>query len=405
MPSPIVLTGYSAAETVETMVAELAQATGEHRVVGGVLHAAVDVDVEGVLAGLRRQLGDVPVIGCTSCLGPAMQRQFVARQPAATVLWLAGGGFRLGTAQCTGPTPPDEAQSVGERLARRALQAAELSAEQVRFAVFHATPGDEESLLAGALRVLPKHVVLIGGSAADNDLSGRWRTWTEGGVTGRGAALAVCDWPWKLGAAFRSGYLPSSKTALVTRAQGRALFELDGRPAADVYNEWMGGALDQERREGGQILGKSTLAPLGVPRSQVVGTPSFLLAHPERVSAADGSLTLFASVVEGERVTLMHCTERGLVRRSGQVAREALTEAGLTPPEVLGALMIFCGGCVLPIEGQVTSMLGELEGVLGETPVVSAFTFGEQGAVTPRQVEHGNLMASVLLLSNVDMAA
>lgn len=398
------LTTYADADSPEHMAAQLCVGLSGERPIGGILYASARADVTGVLASLRAELGDVPLIGCTSCLGPATGQRFTARRDAVSVMWMLGEGFQFGSAAVADSEAADLV-AAGEQLANRALARAGLDAARVRFAVFHATPGGEEAQLEGVQRVLPDAVVLLGGSAADDDLSGQWRVWTEQGVLDRGATLAVCDWPWKLGMAFRSGYLPSPKTAVVTRANGRMLYELDGRPAVEVYDEWLGGALADERHHGGQVLGKTTLAPLGVARAKVAGTDSFVLVHPERVVVDDGALALFATVREGERVTLMHCTERGLVRRSRHVAQDAMRDAGLQADQLAGALMIYCGGCVLPIEDRMHEMLAELRGSLGDTPVVSAFTFGEQGTVIPRRVEHGNLMASVLLLSTVDEAA
>ena len=60
--------------------------------------------------------------------------------------------------------------------------------------------------------------------------------------------------------------------------------------------------------------------------------------------------------------------------------------------------MVYCAGCALTIGPRIREMLGALDAVIGDVPFVSVFTFGEQGNIRPGVVDHGNLMASVMLL-------
>jgi hypothetical protein len=243
-------------------------------------------------------------------------------------LWLVGDGFRFGVSAAA---KEGSARQKGAEVATAALAAAGLSPAQARFAVFHATPGDEEGLLDGAFGSLNRQTALVGGSAADDDLSGKWKVWSHEGAFGAGVALAVCDWPGKIGVSYQAGYLPSDKRGKVTAAQGRTLLSIDGRPAAEVYDEWTGGRIAAELAAGGNVLGKTTLAPLGLPRGMFGGFEAFVLVHPERVEVPARSLSLFADVEVGQQVVLMESSQEALVHRGANVARTALTRSGLAP--------------------------------------------------------------------------
>lgn len=361
---------------------------------GIIFSSGAAYEPEALQSALRAQFPEVPFIGATSCLGTAVPGHGLARGAAITALVLAGEGFTFATAF---DSDMGDLAAAGQRLAMRALGQVRMP----RFALVHATPGLEEGILAGLGPRLPAGIPTLGGSAADDDLSGRWAIYTQDGVARAGVALAVCDWPWKMAVNYQGGYMTTEKRGTVTRAAGRTIYEIDGQPAAKLYNEWIRGKLDEELRHSGNVLAKTTLCPLGIVRR--VGTAEmYLLAHPERVDATQASLSLFAEIHPGEEVVLMKSSPAALEQRGANVARRALAWARLEPADVLGAVFIYCGGCLLAIQERGSAMVSEFEGALGKRPYVAQFAFGEQGCVWPgTPVDHGNLMASVLLLSGV----
>jgi hypothetical protein len=192
--------------------------------------------------------------------------------------------------------------------------------------------------------------------------------------------------------------MPSDRRAVVTRAEGRTIFELDGKPAAQVYDGWLKNKLAAELKSGGNILAASTMTPLGVVRLHG-GVETYLLAHPERILPRDGALTVFTQVHEGESVVLMRSSPTALVQRGANVGLRALEWGGLKPEQVQGALLIYCGGCLLGIQDRAAEMLEKFDGAVGRRPFLAGFCFGEQGCVVPGRPEHGNLMSSALLLT------
>ncbi len=144
----------------------------------------------------------------------------------------------------------------------------------------------------------------------------------------------------------------------MTRADGRTLYEVDGRPAAEVYNEWTRGKLDTELETGGNVLAKTTLSPLGIARN-VGAAEMFLLAHPERVDRGDHSLSLFTEVRKGEKVVLMRSSPAALKQRGANVARRAIDWGRLDTEQLVGAYFIYCGGCLLAIENDAASMVSQ----------------------------------------------
>jgi hypothetical protein len=178
------------------------------------------------------------------------------------------------------------------------------------------------------------------------------------------------------------------------RREGRTILELDRQPAAQVYNRWLGGELDEALKTGGVILALTTLSPLGVLRPGGI-----TLVHPERVVLPSHGLSTFAEVKVGETVVLVNSTAVGLQGRPANLLLRAAAEAGLASAELKGVLLVYCAGCMLAIDPATEAMVRGLRSVAGTAALAGAFYFGEQGCPAPGKPEHGNLMTGALLLA------
>lgn len=380
------IASQSTQHDVSLMTAELADKARAGGAKFGFVACTIGVDVEGLRRQLAAALPGVPFVGVTSCRSVVGSGKLLAGPVAASALWLCGPDVKaavVGQAVST----PDEA--TGKSLARAALTAL---GGKAGFALFHGTPGTEEALLLGISREL-KSTPLLGGSAADDDISGKWSVFTHEARYPAGAALALVDWPGKLAAPWVSGAMSTEFKGVVTRAHGRTIYEIDGKSAAVVYDKWMGGALGDSLTKGDVILGKTTMTPLGVQRASGI-----TLVHPERVVLPSKAIATFAEVSQGETVLLVKSTSLGMQGRPANLVARALTESGITAHDLKGVLLVYCAGCMLAIDAATASMVAGVQGVSGKAPVVGAFHFGEQGCHAPGKPEHGNLMTGALLL-------
>jgi hypothetical protein len=261
------------------------------------------VDVVAVVGLLRERLPKTVIVGTTSCVGVASSvgERDVAGRRTAAALFVDGDGFFVGAASGSDA----DASALGERVAKTAASRAGISGAQVRLAIVHATPGIEEAVLVGMSRVITDDAVVVGGSGADNDLSGKWFVFGPDGAFADGAAVLLCDWPWKMAVSYQGGYLATEKSGKITSADGRRVVSIDGRPAADVYEGWMGKKLPR----GQSILSHTTLTPLGLVYGVGSGLDVHVLVHPERIND-DGSISCFADVSPGERIMMMEPRSR-----------------------------------------------------------------------------------------------
>lgn len=358
--------------------------------------STVGYDIALLMEALAELPPEVQIFGSTSCQGIMSQAGFLSA-PAGG-LGLLGfadseGACGVGMADLSQPACESAYQAL-----KQAILAADREGESPDLIFISASPGIEEEVLEGVESLVGKNIPVIGGSAADNEVNGLWKMFTRNHLISEGVIIAVFYCSGKLLFAFHSGYDPSGEKALITQASDRTLYQLDGKPAADVYNQWTKGTLDTVlAQQTGNILAQTTLFPLGRRVGQIGGIPYFQLSHPDQLLMG-GALSLFSDIFEGEDVWLMRGTPESLIQRAGNVAQSALdTQDQIDLKRIRGALIIYCAGCMLTIQSRMEEVVLSLKKALGEVPFLGAFTFGEQGCFPGGENRHGNLMISVLV--------
>jgi len=320
-------------------------------------------------------------------------------------------------------------------------------------------PGNEESLLSGISDGLGHGVPVFGGSSADQDLSGQWKQLSGVQVHSSGVAMLLM-WPSvetyvRLSTLHRA----TSSRGIVTAVQHeeppkvheevevqtalgggqvspavrlrpvmqknplqRTVLTIDGRPAAQVYDEWTGGMVGRELAEAqaqpqgdgaggkevvaevealvGNVLAQSTNFPLAQLHKQNAASTSCgqypSLIHPAMM-LPNGGLQMFAAVREGTELTCMEAPTQQLVESVPAVMQSCLRDSGFVTtgavpagegqggPKLHGALIIYCGGMMLRVGtrmGEVADHIGTaIQNEIGaaKCPWVGHFTFGEQG--------------------------
>lgn len=351
--------------------------------------ANADHPAAQVQAGLSA-LGIGALHGASSCRG-AMSAAGHSTKAGLTLFVLRDAAGDYGTGRAA--FGADGARGAAQRATEAALAACAREGEVPDVLWVTATPGAEEAVLQGIEDTIGTAAPIIGGSAADNAVAGAWYVLDGQGTCGDGVVVTAMFPSVPVSYAHQNGYAPTGQAGRVTRADGRRMIEIDGAPAFDVLQEWSGGALPSPAADAdANILSAATLWPLGRSAEAVQGIPTYLLAHPATADAS-GAVTLFADVAEGEAITQMTGTTEALAARAGRVAAQAMPRSGA----VAGALMVYCGGCMLSLRDKLDVVTGGTAEALGGAPFLGFFSFGEQGPMAGSGNRHGNLMISCLV--------
>ena len=364
-----------------------------------VLFSTVGYDSDKVLSEVRRLLPDVQIYGGTSCLAVQTREGFHAGEKGSlALLAVATKNITFGV----GGVSIDDFPSAREA-GKAAIQAAIDAAGEKgvpKLVLITGSVGHEEELLAGIEDVIGKDVPVLGGSAGDNDISGEWKQFANGNVYSNGISLTAIYTDLSIGWAFEGGYLRSENRGTITRAEGRIIYEIDNRPAAEVYNEWTGSTVVAEELEtGGSILSDASYYPLAkIIKNE--GKEYTLSIHPLSINATDHSLEVFANVEEGDEVLLMHGDWELLLNRALTTPTKALESESLSKEDVSFGVYTYCAGTVLAIpEDERPKMPVLVKTAIGDAPFIGTFTFGEQGHIRGVGNLHGNLVNSMIVFT------
>lgn len=353
---------------------------------------------------LSKRFPGTPVIGGTSS-GGFMTHRGMCDENSIGLLLIDDPAGEYGVA--SGRIGTDAAKSA-EELLQEALSSCGCSGELPELIWVYQAPGHEEAVIEGLRRVVGDRCPIVGGSSADNDVSGKWRQLGPSGPLCDGLVIAVLFPSTAIDCAFQGGYEPAGpsgivtgvafhavgESGIVTSASGREILTIDDMPASAVYNDWIDGRLSGKLLDGGTILAETTMCPLAVDVGRVDGITNFLLVHPESVQT-NGALTTFCAVDVGTRVYAMKGDRSRLIERADRVVQQAKRALAVASPSIAGALVIYCAGCKMAVGDDIAQVAAAVARGLGDAPFLGCFTFGEQGQLLDRNV-HGNLMISAV---------
>ena len=262
------------------------------------------------------------------------------------------------------------------------------------------TSPNEDVVVASLGEESGPNIPLIGGTTAgsiDVTTGKRLPTWSmiaNDQVIKSGVAVTVFyserDFAWSFG----GGYRRTSTSGVVTKGEGRIINEIDHRPAAEVYDQWLGGRVTQGSRQGINVAQFCALYPL----CQTEGTYNqFIRVWPSSDPKAPGSLQTLVDIHVGETLYFSEGTWNILLNHFASVPQKARdSRPDLSP---MAGVFVYCGGamsCIPPDQRPQMAFLVEqsMKGV----PWMGVFSWGEQGNIPNVGNLHSSLSAATAFM-------
>ncbi len=229
-------------------------------------------------------------------------------------------------------------------------------------------------LLDGLTQHLPAGVAVSGGLAGDG--SRFQRTWVLDGakpVHQHICAVGLYGEQLRVGHGHDGGWADFGPERRITRAEGNVLYELDGRPALDLYKSYLG-----ERAVG--LPGTALLFPLSLRRDNGPGEPvvrTILGIDEER-----RSMTFAGDMPQGGVARLMRASNDRLIESAGHAVALATQGLGSEAPALV--VSVSCVGRRLVL-GERTEE--EVDAVVDGAPDHAAHVgFYSYGEISPALV-------------------
>ena len=220
-------------------------------------------------------------------------------------------------------------------------------------------------LVRGFRNRLPAGVELTGGMAADG--ARFQRTVVLANAPAREKTLvAVGFYGTRLAVGYGSvgGWDTFGPERLITRSAGNVLYDLDGKPALELYKRYLG-----EHAAGLPATG--LLFPL-LLRTETGGVVRTILG----VNEAEQSMTFAGDMPEGRYARLMKANFDRLV--DGAVSAAEVSQQGPGPQAVQFALLISCVGRKLVLKQRIDEEVLGIRQILGnELPFAGFYSYGE----------------------------
>jgi hypothetical protein len=250
---------------------------------------------------------------------------------------------------------------------------------------------DGSELVRGLNAYLPRSVVVTGGLAGDGD---RFReTWVLSGGEPRSGlvqAVGIYGDGVRIGHGSRGGWETFGPERIVTRSAGNILYELDRRPALDVYKDLLG-----ERATG--LPGSAWMFPLAL-RAGV--HDKSLVRAVLSVDEGSQSMTFAGDIPPGYRAHLMKGTSERLVQGACDAALMTATGSGVQEDEEVLAIAISCVGRRLVLRERTAE---EIEATLGALPPrtrqVGFYSYGEISPFSNRSCDLHNQTMTLTTIS------
>lgn len=227
----------------------------------------------------------------------------------------------------------------------------------------HKVNGSE--LVLGLQEHLPKETIITGGLAGDG---GKFQRTLVGlnelPIEGRIAAIGFYGEDLIVTYGSVGGWNPFGPERLITKSEKNILYELDGKPALDIYKMYLG--------EYANELPKSALLfPLSIRTDEDDGLVRTILS----VCNEDKSLTFAGNMHEGKYARLMKANFDNLIEGASDAAKNSIS-GKITPPEL--AILISCVGRKLVLNQRVEEEVEVIRAIYGDKTAITGFySYGE----------------------------
>ncbi|MCD4779910.1 MAG: FIST C-terminal domain-containing protein [Candidatus Omnitrophica bacterium] len=387
-------------EAVKEAAQQIKAQLGKHKPEYVILFSTVGYDSAQLLSEVKNALGkNIKIYGGTSCLAVFDQKGFFQGKTASlSMLAIASKKMKFGVGGADlNNNDPFEA---GKTAILKAMENAGEKGKNPDLILITPAPGVEEGIIEGIESVVGQ-VPITGGSSADSTIEGKWMQYANNEVFNNGVVLTAIYTKLKIGLCFEGGYNRTVDEGVVTKSKDRVIYEIDNKPAAVVYNEWVNGEFNDVINSGGNILSRATFYPLAKIIRGSGDVWYTLTTHPSSINFPEQSLSTFSKMEKGDKITLMRGDWEILLNRGLSTPKTALKNGGLNRDEIAFGIFTFCGGAMLAIpEGEREKLPLLVNSVLRGVPYIGTFTFGEQGYVYGIGNMHGNLVSTMVLFSH-----
>jgi hypothetical protein len=356
------------------------------------MFATVGYDQRSLLHAVRESTGGAPLCGCSG-EGTISGDEADESNFSVVVMAISSDELRWSNGLATGLGV--DSRAAGQQVAH--TLSSDVSADAVGLFVFpDGYTGNVEKFLAGLEGNLSndQFLPIWGGTSADNLALVQTYQYCDDEIVSDGVAYALLSGKaqasWDIGI----GNIPIGGERTVTRSQGNVIYEIDGKPALEVLQEYISDTALADN------WGRYVLSfMLGFRAPSYTEGEEYTFRSMPSVDKADGSITAQTEVKEGTSVWFSVRDEEKINTELDRVAQHIKQELGGAKPKLVFHFDCATRGKTMFREQEKLRIHRRFRQAVGpDVPWAGFYTAGEIGPVSKHNCHH-NTTAVVLALS------
>jgi hypothetical protein len=355
------------------------------------MFATVGYDQRSLLQAVREATGGALLCGCSGD-GTISGDDADESNFSVVVMAISSEELRWTNGLATGLSA--DSWTAGQRVAQSL--SSDLSADAVGLFVFpDGLTANVDQFLAGLEGNLPsdRFLPIWGGATADNLAVRQTYQYCDDEVVSDGVAYALLSGEalpaWTIGIS----YIPIGGERTVTRSQGNVIYEIDGKPALEVLQEYLPGRVLADDW-GRYVL---TLA-LCFRAPSYMKDDEYIFRAVLSVNATDGSVTLATEIPEGTSIWFSSRDQEKVTTGLDRMADRIKQELGGAQPKLVFHFDCTARGKIMFRDQEKLRILRRFrQSVDPDVPWAGFHSYGEIGPVGQHNSYH-NYTAVVLAL-------
>jgi hypothetical protein len=231
--------------------------------------------------------------------------------------------------------------------------------------------GNGCAIIEGIASVVGEHLPITGGAAGDNGRFIKTLQFGNGRIYTDAISGIAFHGDFHLGTGLASGWTPIGLPKQVTKASGNVVYELNGEPALNVYERFLGDHAHKLPAIGVEY-------PLGYQKASTIEDQEdlYILRATMSVDRKARSITFAGEIPVGAQVNLTCGDNTSILAAAGKASKQARSAFGDVTPGI-----IFCYSCMarkIVLGSQTDKEIKQVQAEFGsQVPLIGFYTYGE----------------------------
>ncbi len=343
------------------------------------IFSSVSFVQEEVLAGVKGVAPEATALGCSTAGEIVTQGPF-KNSVAVMLIRSDSAHFHLGI----GRNIKASALEAGKEFAKSIQKSAK--AEKVKIKAVMMLPdglvGNGADIVRGIQKIMGISTPLVGGSAGDDFKFKQTYQYYNASVESGCVVGAGISGRFTFGIGVRHGWKPIGIARKATKSDGARLYELDHKPAIEIYEDYFGKKADDLRKE--PLARMAITYPLGmrIPKSD-----EYLIRDPITVEK-DGSIICAAEIPKDSEIKLMIGGRDIAIQAAGEAAQMAVRQ--MKGKKFSLAIIFNCIAREKVLGRRAGDEIMAIRKKIGmKVPLIGFYTYGEQAPIGGGTVTEG----------------